>query len=108
MAYTAGNLQGLVNAPPGKMMYRYDVLDDTPVTIEAAGYFNNKDDDLNLAKGDIIFTFTWTTAVSTGLISRVGCYVVTNVIARDAASSAGAVNIAEALISSAGELSSLA
>lgn len=106
MAYTAGNLV-LLTSVNGYGHYRYDTTDEQ-VTVEAAGYFNNKDDDLNLAKGDTIKVFTWTTAVRTGTVSKIGDFVVTNVIANDAAASAGAVNIAEYGISSAGAISSLA
>ena len=107
MAYVAGNLFGLISAPPGKRMYRYETTDEQ-TTVEAAGYFNNLDDNLNLQKGDIVFVFTWVTAVTTGTIGKVGAYSVTNVVANDAAASAGNVNIAEILISSAGAISSLA
>lgn len=106
MAYTAGNL-ALISSVNGYGQYRYDTTDEQ-VTVEATGYFNNKDDNLNLAIGDIIRVITWTTAVRTGTISKVGEFIVTNVIANDAAASAGNVNIAEIGISSAGALSSLA
>ena len=95
MAYTAGNLAsyGAVN---GFGLYRYDTTDQADV-VEDAGYFNNKDDDLNLAVGDTILSVTWATAVRTGTISEVKSFIVTNVISNDAAASAGAVNIAEYL-----------
>ena len=106
MAYTVGNLVLLTSAN-GYGQYRYDTTDELN-TVEATGYFNNKDDNLNLAKGDIIVGVVWSTAVRTGTISKVSDYIVTNVIANDAAASAGNVNIAEYGISSAGAISSLA
>jgi hypothetical protein len=106
MAYTPGNL-ALISSVNGFGLYRYDTTDEQ-VTVEAAGYLNNLDDTLNLAKGDVIQVWTWVTAVRTGTIGKVGVFAVTNVIANDAAASAGNVNIAEIGISSAGALSSLA
>jgi hypothetical protein len=101
MAYTAGNLQGLVNAPPGRMLYRYDSTDQVDV-VEDAGYFNNSDDNLNLAIGDRIDAFTWsaTPFAAGSTISEAKQFVVTNVIANDAAASAGNVNVAEVFLSS--------
>lgn len=92
MAYTAANFRHVAGEPPGRGMYRYDTTDDW-VTVEAAGYFNNADDDLNLALGDSILICHWNTAVFTGTIADMGWHVVTNVIANDAAASAGAVNV---------------
>lgn len=106
MAYTAGNL-ALLNSVNGFGEYRYDTTDEL-TTVEATGYFNNKDDTLNLGKGDTIQVVVWTTAIRTGLVSKITDFVVTNVIANDAAASAGNVNIAEYGISSAGAISSLA
>ena len=99
MAYTAGNLQGLVNAPPGRMIYRYDSTDSVDV-VEDAGYLNNKDDNLNLQIGDLVLAFTWsaTPFASGSTISEAKQFVVTNVISNTAASSAGAVNLAEVFI----------
>lgn len=93
MAYTAGNLHKISGGPPGRSTYRYDSTDH-PDVVEAAGYFNNVDDNLNLARGDFINVVQWS-AVDTGTISRVLTTIVTNVISVDAAASAGAVNIAE-------------
>ena len=92
MAYTAGNLAQLSDAN-GYGLYRYDTTDATDV-VEDAGYFNNLDDNLDLRIGDVILAFTWTT-VRTGTLSEAKSFVVTNVIANDAAASAGAVNVAE-------------
>lgn len=99
MAYTAGNLQGLVNAPPGRMLYRYDSTDQVDV-VEDAGYFNNKDDNLNLQIGCRIDAFTWsaTPFAAGSTITEAKQFVVTNVIANDDGPSAGAVNIAEVFI----------
>ena len=104
MAYTPGGLS-LISSVNGFGLYRYDSLDDVDL-VEDANYFNNKDDDLNLAVGDMIFAFDWTTAVRTGTLNAVKAFVVTNVISNDAAASAGNVNVAEILISSAGAISS--
>ncbi len=93
MAYTAGNLTQISSAN-GFGVYRYDTTDNMG-DVDTAGYFNNKDDDLNLGVGDIIYGFTWATAVRTGTLSEFKLFAVTNVIANDAASSAGAVNVAE-------------
>lgn len=104
MAYTAGGLS-LISSVNGFGLYRYDSLDDVDL-VEDAGYFNNKDDDLNLAVGDTIYAYDWTTAVRSGTLNAVKAFVVTNVISNDAASSAGAVNIAEILASTDGTISS--
>lgn len=93
MAYTAGNLAQLSHGN-GFKTFRYDTTDDIN-EVEDAGYFNNKDDDLNLAVGDLITVVQWATAVRTGTISQVQATIVTNVISNDAAAAAGAVNIAE-------------
>ncbi|WP_428687236.1 hypothetical protein [Roseibium sp.] len=107
MAFDGDYLLNETGMPPGYAKYVYHTTDEQ-VTVEAAGYFNNKDDNLQLAKGDRITVFTWTTAVLTGSVSKIGEFVVTNVIANDAAASAGNVNVAEYGVSSAGALSSLA
>ena len=93
MAYIAGDLTQISNVN-GYGLYRHDTLDLMDV-VEDAGYFDNVDDNLNLAVGDIILGFTWATALRTGTISEAKSFVVTNVIADDAASNAGDVNIAE-------------
>jgi len=103
MAYTAGNL-ALISSVNGFGHYRYDSTDH-PDVVETAGYFNNKDDNLNLAVGDIIHAVQWS-VVRTGTISTYKDFIVTNVIANDASASAGNVNVAEIGISTAGALSS--
>ena len=102
MAYLAGGL-ALISSVNGYGLYRYDSTDDLDV-VEDAGYFNNLDDDLKLAIGDIIDAIQWTTAVRTGTIGQAKRFIVTNVVANDAAASAGAVNIAE--VGGAGAISS--
>ncbi len=77
MAYTAGNLVLMANGN-GFNHYRYDTTDGL-TTVDGAGYFNNDDDDLNLAVGDIIDVVVWSTAVRTGTISTVGKVIVDSV-----------------------------
>ena len=100
MAYTAGNLFALVNAPPGRGLYRYDTTDDVDTDVEVAGYFNNLDDNLNLQIGDLIMVLSWdNTPFAAGNVVQAGMqFVVTNVIANDAASSAGNVDIAQVFL----------
>lgn len=77
MAYVAGNL-ALMSSVNGFGTYRYDTTD--PITdVDTAGYFNNADDTLNLAAGDLIDIISWNTAVRTGTISDVSLVVVTTV-----------------------------
>lgn len=104
MAYTAGNLT-LLATGNGFSHYRYDTT-DVLTTVETAGYFNNKDDNLNLAIGDKISVFVWSTAVRTGTMSLYGDFVVTSVISNDSAVSAGNVDIAEIGVSTSGAISS--
>ena len=84
----------LISSVNGFGLYRYDTTDLLDV-VEDAGYFDNVDDDQNLAKGDIIMAFTWATAVRTGTLSEAKPFVVTNVIPNDADANAGDVNVAE-------------
>ncbi len=53
MAYTSGNLV-LLAYGNGFHLYFYDAGSDTLATVRASGYFNNSDDDLNLAVDDQI------------------------------------------------------
>ncbi len=99
MAYVAGRLFGMINAPPGRMYYRYDVdgsVDDVD-DVETDGYFNNLDDNLNLKIGDRIDVYEWSGVpfASTATLTNALQFVVTNVIANDAAASAGNVNVAQ-------------
>lgn len=54
MAYTAGALHLRAGAP-GELSYSYDAGDDTMAQVLVSGYFNNKDDGLNLVAEDLIF-----------------------------------------------------
>ena len=76
MAYTAGNLT-LLSQGNGFSHYRYDTT-EANTSVDAAGYFNNTDDNLNLAVGDIIDVITWGTAVRTGTISDVSRHIITS------------------------------
>ena len=70
--------------------YRYDTL-DTAVTVDSAGDFNNSDDNLNLAVGDMIEIVVWATAIRSGTIADVENHVVVSV------SAAGVVDISDPL-----------
>ena len=87
MAYVAANM-ALLNSVNGFSLYRYDT-DDASIVVDAGGYFNNTDDSLNLAVGDIIEVVSWTTAVRTGTVNDVSRLVVLTV------DSAGAVNCSD-------------
>jgi hypothetical protein len=108
MAFNSAKLVNLTSMSPGQNTYRYDTTDEIVPDVEAAGYMNNKDDNLNLAKGDQVRVYQWATAVGTGTLTKVVDMVVTNVIANDAAASAGNVNLAESGVASSGVISSLA
>ncbi len=99
MPYVAGRLQGLINAPPGRMLYRYDSTDLVD-ELEVAGYFNNRTQDLNLQKGDLIKAFRWsaTPFAAASTLIEAKQFVVTNVISNDAAVAAGNVNVAEVFL----------
>jgi len=88
MAYTAGNLVLMANGN-GFNHYRYDTT-DTAATVDTSGYFNNSDDDLNLAVGDVIDVVVWTTAVRTGTAPTMGRHMVLSV------SAAGVVDLSDA------------
>jgi len=79
MAYVAGNLT-LVSGGNGFNNYRYDTTDATG-TVDGAGYWNNSDDTLNLAVGDMITVVVWGTAVRTGTISDLAIHIVNEVTA---------------------------
>ena len=99
MAYTAGNLVLAANLSPGRNSYRYDTTDDVD-DVEAAGYFNNKDDDLILAIGDRIDVIEWdaTPFAAGSNVTNALQMIVTNVIANDAAAAAGNVDIAQVFL----------
>jgi hypothetical protein len=90
MAYTAGNLV-LTGSHNGYGRYRYDTT-DASTAVDASGYFDNSDDDLNLAVGDIIDVVVWATAVRTGTISDVAQHIVVSV------SAAGVVDLSDDLL----------
>lgn len=54
MAFDADNLFNMVGGPPGFGMYLYKSDTDDREDVMASGYFNNTDDDLNLASDDIV------------------------------------------------------
>jgi len=99
MAYTAANLS-LISSVNGFGLYRYDTTDELG-DVDDGGYFNNTDDNLNLAKGDLIHVIVWVTAVRTGTISLYQLRVVPSIPASN-----GAVNTAEVGVYTAGALSS--
>ncbi len=76
---------------PGFSHYRYDSL-DAGTLVDASGYFNNADDDLNLAVGDLIDCVDWTTAIGAGgTIALVTKHIVVSV------SAAGVVDLSNNL-----------
>jgi hypothetical protein len=102
MAYTASRLINLTCQAPGRNLYRYDIdgsVDDVD-DVEAAGYFNNKDDDLLLAIGDRVDVYEWsaTPFASGSTLTNALQLVVTNTIANTAAASAGNVNAAQVFL----------
>ena len=54
MAFAFANLYNIGSRPPGFAKYVYKSDTDVRATVEAAGYFNNSDDLLNLAADDQI------------------------------------------------------
>ena len=99
MAYTASRFINETCQAPGRNTYRYDIdgsVDDVD-DVEAAGYFNNKDDDLILAIGDRIDVFEWSAVpfAAASTLTNALQFVVTNVISNTAAASAGNVNLAQ-------------
>ncbi len=101
------NLALIAGAHPGNNYYRYDSIDDLDL-VEDAGYLNNVDDNLKMAIGDTVLGVEWSAEpyASGNTVSAAKMFIVTNVIDNDAASSAGAVNMAEILISTDGAISS--
>lgn len=98
MAYLVGGLFLSANLAPGRNSYNYHSTDH-PDVVEAANYFNNKTNNLNLGVGDRIEVNQWsaTPFAAGSTISRVVDMKVTNVIDQAAAANAGAVNIAQIL-----------
>jgi|TARA_R100000093_G_C1943605_1_gene73226 hypothetical protein len=75
MAASATDLRLIQGEIPGYCTYRYDTT-DAATAVDADGYFNNGDDDLNLAVGDVIMVVIWATAVLTGTVTDVSLHVV--------------------------------
>lgn len=99
MAYTPGIVDGelegglvLVSSANGFGLYRYDSL-DTIQSVDAGGYFNNVDDNLNLVVGDIIEVVSWSTAVRTGTIFDVSRTIVLSVDSAGAVSTSGDIYV---------------
>lgn len=90
MAVDVSNL-AQVSSVNGFGLYRYDTL-DALTTVDGAEYFNNSDEVVNLAVGDIIEVVVWATAVRTGTISAVGRLIVVSV------SAAGVVDLSNDLL----------
>ena len=67
--------------------FLHDTL-EASTAVDAAGYFNNSDDDQIFQVGDLIYTVDWTTAVRTGTIAGMGLHIV-NAVA------SGAVDISD-------------
>jgi len=87
MAYTPGNLS-LIGSANGFGLYRYNTL-DAATAVDGSGYFNNSDDSLNLAVGDVIEVVVWATAVRTGTIADVARHIVVSI------SAAGVVDLSD-------------
>ena len=84
-------LQKTSGGIPGFCTYRYDSM-DAGTLVDASGYFNNADDDLNLAVGDMIDCIDWTTAIGAGgTIALVTKHIVVSV------SAAGVVDLSNNL-----------
>lgn len=79
MAFDKSNLT-LLSQGNGFGHYRYDTL-DTHADVDTAGYFNNSDDTINLAVGDLVDVVVWGTAVRSGTISTYGRHIVNEVTA---------------------------
>lgn len=77
MAYVPGNLALLATAN-GFKTFRYDST-DAITAVDVPGYFNNKDDLVNLQPGDIIEVVVWGTAVRTGTVDDWGSVIVRSV-----------------------------
>jgi hypothetical protein len=102
MAFTASRFVNESSLPPGRATYRYDIdgsVDDVD-DVEAANYINNVTNDQNLAIGDRVDVFEWSAVpfASGSTLTNALQLVVTNVISRDAASSAGRVNLAQVFL----------
>ena len=90
MAFISSDLVQVSNVN-GYGLYRYDTL-DTHATVDTDGYFNNSDDDQNLAVGDLLDVVVWATALRTGTVSTYGRHVVLSV------SAAGVVDVSNVTV----------
>ena len=93
MAFNSAEL-ALVSSVKGFGLYRYDTL-DTHATVDTDGYFNNSDDSVNLAVGDLIDVVVWATAIRSGTISTYGRHIVLSV------SGAGVVDTSDVTVGTA-------
>ena len=87
---------------PGRNTYRVDLngtVDDVD-DFEAAGFMNNKDDNINVAIGDRFDVFEWSGVpfASGSTLTNALQFVCTNVISNDAAASAGNINVAQVFL----------
>jgi len=69
----------LISSVNGFGLYRYDSEDANSV-VDIDGYFNNGNLDVNLAVGDLIWAFEWTT-VRSGTVTAYGMHIVLAVAA---------------------------
>ena len=102
MAFTSSRFVNENCLPPGRSSYRLDIdgsVDDVD-DVEAANYINNVTHNQNLAIGDRIDVFEWSAVpfAAGSTLTNALQLVVTNVIANDAASSAGRVNMAQVFL----------
>ena len=65
----------LISSMNGFRLFRYDSL-DAETLVRVDGYFNNNDDGLNMAVGDIVIVVDWTTTVRTGTIAGYHFHIV--------------------------------
>ena len=90
MAFDSSQLVKMADGN-GFSHYRYDTM-DAHADVDTSDYFNNDDDNQNLAVGDIIMVVVWSTAIRTGTISSYGTHIVLSV------SGAGAVNVSNVTV----------
>ncbi len=68
-----------ISSANGYNFWRYDTA-DAHGDVDAAGYFDNNDDSLNIQVGDIVFVVVWDT-VRSGTPSTYGTHICTEVTA---------------------------
>lgn len=76
MAFSYTTLYQVGQNPPGSATYIYRTADDSMATVFVAGYFNNSDDGLVMAAGDIILVYA-TDGFMTARVSAVNSGSVT-------------------------------